>query len=280
MNGGRPQLDGARQGAMAIRSNSIVRPRRYGERLTGRDLMPVSLSIGLHALAVAAIVWLPRPPVYFEPEIIDVELVAPEPAAPPPQASAQSEPPAEVVETPPADEPPPPIVVEQEPPPEEAPVVAEVVRPQVVQQPSQPAQRTPPRRPTPVAPRTEPARDEPRNTQPANPQPPKQTAAGPVARATDRVVAEYIARLRKMIDDRKQYPPQSLRRNEEGTVVLRVTIASNGTMSNVAVVTKITSRLAAAATEAVRAAAPFPPLPPELGNSVGSFDIPINFKIQ
>lgn len=275
---------------MATRLNSIVRPKRDGERLTGRDLMPVSLSIGLHALVVAAIVWLPRPTVYFGPEIINVELVAPELAAPPPQASAQPEPPAEVVETPPADEIPPPIVVEHAPPPEEAPVVAEVAPPRLVielpkiKPPEPQVVRLqvvqPPRRPTPVAPRTKPARDEPRIMQPVNPQPPKQAAAGPIARAPERFVAEYIARLRKMIDDRKQYPPQSLRRNEEGTVVLRVTIASNGTISDVAVMTKITSRLAAAATEAVRAAAPFPPFPPELGNSVGSFDIPINFKIQ
>ncbi|MEQ1887608.1 MAG: TonB family protein [Alphaproteobacteria bacterium] len=255
---------------MAIRLNYIL-SRRGNEPRTGRDLLPVSLSIGLHALMIAPIIGLPRPQMHFKPEIINVELVAFTPAP-----SQQQAMPAEIA---PAGETTPSTSVA--PPPERAPIDArpaprqvsialpgmtgpapEIVQPEATRKLRHPA-------PLPRGSR-QPA------TSQARPDPPE-AAVMPVS---DWIATEYITRMREMIDAHKQYPSLSLRRNEEGTIVLRVKIASSGAVNRIIPMTQTPARLAAAATAAVRSAAPFPSLPPELGKSEASFDIPVNFRIQ
>lgn len=266
---------------MAIRLNYILSRRGSGPR-TGRDLLPVSLSIGLHALVIATLVGLPRPQIYFKPGIINVELVASTPAP-----SPQRELPAEIA---PAGETTSPISVAPEPPPERAPIGARPAprqlsialpdmtgpAPEIVQPETARTQR----HPAPLAPGAETARGAPGSRQPATSQARPDAPEAAVMPASDRIATEYITRMREMIDAHKQYPPLSLRRHEEGTIVLRVKIASSGAVSRIIPITQTPARLAAAATAAVRSAAPFPSLPPELGKSEASFDIPVNFRIQ
>lgn len=264
---------------MAIRLNYILSRRGSGPR-TGRDLLPVSLSIGLHALVIATLAGLPRPQIYFKPAIIDVELIASTPAP-----SPQRKLPTEIA---PAGETTSPISVAG-PPPERAPIGARPApqqlpiaspgmtgpAPEIVQPQAAPTQR----HPAPLAPDAEMARGAP-GRQPAASQARPDAPEAAVTPASDRIATEYITRMREMIDARKQYPPLSLRRHEEGTIVLRVQIASSGAVSRIIPITQTPARLAAAATAAVRSAAPFPSLPPELGKSEASFDIPVNFRIQ
>ena len=93
-------------------------------------------------------------------------------------------------------------------------------------------------------------------------------------------MSRYVTTLFTMIDAKKQYPPQSMQRREEGTVVIRLKIAADGTLIDVTSPTTDPHRLVDASLEAVRRAAPFPALPASLGKSEAEFEVPVNYKLQ
>jgi protein TonB len=281
---------------MAIALEATWRLERDDERLNKRVLVPLLLSIALHALAVAGALWLPQAAPVLETEVIAVELVPPQAEIPPP-VEAQPAPAEEPAVTP---EPtPPPVTQALEPPIPEPPVVAAIVPPQpeialpeiappepqalqsqIAPPPPRPVQRPappppPPRRAVQAPARPEPAPD---TTRTAPPQAPQQAAA-PAARAADAIAAEYRARLQALIEARKQYPMQLQLRRVEGTVELRVTIAADGSVRDISVATEINARLAASAVEAVRAAAPFPAFPQGLAGPTRVFPILLTYKL-
>ncbi|MFZ0693839.1 MAG: energy transducer TonB, partial [Alphaproteobacteria bacterium] len=90
----------------------------------------------------------------------------------------------------------------------------------------------------------------------------------------------YVTTLFTMIDAKKLYPPQSMQRHEEGTVVVRLKIAADGNLLDVTSPTTDPHRLVEASLDAVRKAAPFPALPASLGKSEAEFEVPVNYKLQ
>ena len=94
------------------------------------------------------------------------------------------------------------------------------------------------------------------------------------------MLGQYASRLQALIAAHKVYPALSLERGEEGTVLLRVTLAGDGALLNVRSVSDISSRLVGASLQALRASAPFPPLPVALGAASETFDVPLIYKIE
>src|SRR5262245_13268178 len=97
-------------------ADSIWRLTFSHQRPTGRDFVPLLMSVGLHAAIVAAVIWLPLPRMQFSEQTINVDLVAPEEIAPRPEPTQP--PPPEVAEAKPRETPP---AVEPETPPPETP---------------------------------------------------------------------------------------------------------------------------------------------------------------
>jgi TonB family protein len=94
------------------------------------------------------------------------------------------------------------------------------------------------------------------------------------------LIGQYAAKLRELIAAHRIYPEQSLRRGEEGSVKLRIVLTSDGGLIDVHALSDAPSRLVTASLQAVRASAPFPPLPPALGASRNAFEVSVVYKIQ
>ncbi len=81
------------------------------------------------------------------------------------------------------------------------------------------------------------------------------------------VYEPYLIKIRRKIDSFWTYPPQALAENREGSAMIRFTIAANGSLVNLSVLSSSGSALLDdGALSCVRAASPFEPLP-------GSFNI-------
>jgi periplasmic protein TonB len=79
------------------------------------------------------------------------------------------------------------------------------------------------------------------------------------------IVGEYGTKVRALIERRKKYPPRAKRLGIQGEVRLEFTVAANGGLLDSRVsASSGAEAIDEAALQAVRAAAPFPPLPPEL----------------
>ena len=108
--------------------------------------------------------------------------------------------------------------------------------------------------------------------------------AGPppihAAPATDQVLANYARLFLAQLERHKTYPALSLRRGEEGTVTIRITVSADGTIIDAHPQGDGPSRLEAASLEAITAAAPFPPLPSELGASRVVFNLPVTYRLK
>lgn len=90
--------------------------------------------------------------------------------------------------------------------------------------------------------------------------------------------ADYFTVLHAMIDEAKTYPTRALRRRLEGSVVVRVVVDDMGALVS-AVTEKGDEAFEAASLDAVRRAAPFPPLPSSLGNRL-VFDVPLYYRLR
>ncbi|HYE77396.1 MAG TPA: energy transducer TonB [bacterium] len=80
---------------------------------------------------------------------------------------------------------------------------------------------------------------------------------------------DYTIRLRSLIDAKKRYPPPAKRLRRTGRAQVAFTVGADGSLSDLTLRTSSgTEALDDAALQAVRDAAPFPPLPPELGSTL------------
>ena len=78
--------------------------------------------------------------------------------------------------------------------------------------------------------------------------------------------AQYLARLRKQIENRWEYPPEAYARKERGTAVLQFSIAEDGTLTACRVVASSGfEALDSGAVDVVKTAAPYAPLPESFG---------------
>jgi protein TonB len=95
-------------------------------------------------------------------------------------------------------------------------------------------------------------------------------------------LSRYLAMIRGLIDRRKEYPYQARQQEQEGTVLIRFTITRQGTLAGEPVLEKKSryERLNAAAIEAVKNAAPYPPLPGETGDDEMSFQVAVSFSLR
>lgn len=90
--------------------------------------------------------------------------------------------------------------------------------------------------------------------------------------------ADYFTVLHAMIDEVKTYPMRALRHRLEGSVVVRVVVDDMGALVS-AVIEEGDEAFVAASLDAVRRAAPFPPLPSSLGNRL-VFDVPLYYRLR
>ncbi len=86
-------------------------------------------------------------------------------------------------------------------------------------------------------------------------------AAGPPGGAGGETLADYVARVQRMIDAEKSYPALARRRGIEGVVTVRLAIDAAGALERTALVGRPPEILARSTREAVARAGPFPPPP-------------------
>ena len=117
-------------------------------------------------------------------------------------------------------------------------------------------------------PKESPPTETPPDEAPPKEAPPQEAAReAPIAfnRQDPKVIA-YMAGLKRAIDQKWVYPSAALREGREGRLTLELTVLKNGLLETVRVVRSSgSSVLDEEAIRAVKAAAPFKPLPAEMG---------------
>lgn len=95
------------------------------------------------------------------------------------------------------------------------------------------------------------------------------------------VLASYLQEVfRSRIAAHFQYPEEAERLGMEGLVVVRASVLPTGALGSARIIGDCPQRiLCAAAERTVRAAAPFPPPPAELGGAI-SIDVPLNYRLE
>jgi protein TonB len=91
----------------------------------------------------------------------------------------------------------------------------------------------------------------------------------------------YFNRLARHISQFRLYPASSRSRNEQGRVVMRVTVARDGHLLDVKVEKSSGyPTIDAAEIETIRKASPFPPLPPDIPGERVVFILPITYELR
>lgn len=216
----------------------------------------MALSVVLHlaaATALLSIPALPRPDDQAPPVIVELAV---EQAVPPAAAPA----------------PPPP-----------APMPPAVAASRPIPSPRQIARAVPPR--PAVAPPAPVAAPAPEPSAPASPalpaaEPPPAPTAPPPA-ADPAPYGDYVGRMHDRIAQRRIYPPQSIRRREEGDVRLRVLVATDGRLLHIQNLEEASVLLTKAARNAVENSAPFDPPPPGTASDTQiAFDVTVVFRLH
>jgi len=92
---------------------------------------------------------------------------------------------------------------------------------------------------------------------------------------------QYLAYLAEKIAAQQRYPKQSRRRNEQGSVQVRVTLSKVGKLQRVALVESSGyTRLDREAVKMVRRAAPFQAIPASLEIGSLTLVVPVEFRIE
>ena len=179
-----------------------------------------------------------------------------EPDAVTPATLPEAEPEIEVVETRAAE---PPVVVPRPP------------RPRPMQQVAAAAPVAPPD-PTPAPPAL---------PVPPSPAPIENHVAEAASGATTAPSPDYLTRLRAWLEKHKQYPQQAQRRRQQGTALLRFTLARDGRLLAHSIERSSGfSSLDAAVEEMIERAAPLPPLPSEMTQDALEIVVPIAFFLR
>ena len=91
----------------------------------------------------------------------------------------------------------------------------------------------------------------------------------------------YLHQVRSLLERNKIYPPQARSRNEQGTVVVRFTISSDGSIGGVSLSSPSgQSALDQAALETVNRVRRFPPFPEDLQKSSLTVQVPLAYRLQ
>lgn len=109
-------------------------------------------------------------------------------------------------------------------------------------------------------------------------QPQREAAPPPAVAAVD--YGAYVGRLHQRIAQHRIYPPQAMRRHEEGDVHLRILLSGDGRLLDILSLAEASAQLTRAARQAVESAAPFDP-PPRLGGGERlAFDVTVAFRLR
>ncbi len=106
-----------------------------------------------------------------------------------------------------------------------------------------------------------------------------------VAEATSGTVVgpppDYLTRLRAWLEKHKQYPQQAQRRRQQGTALLRFTLARDGRLlaHSIERSSGFTS-LDVAVEEMIERAAPLPPLPSDMSQDRLEIVVPVAFHLR
>jgi periplasmic protein TonB len=91
----------------------------------------------------------------------------------------------------------------------------------------------------------------------------------------------YLSYLRQTIDERKVYPKNAKRLRQSGTVIVKFTLLSNGTITNVSVAGSSGFELLDEATlDLLKALAKVRPLPKEIGTAPMELTLPIQYTLK
>lgn len=92
---------------------------------------------------------------------------------------------------------------------------------------------------------------------------------------------EWLARLRARIERGKRYPPQALKRREEGTVLIRFVVARDGTVLSATLARGSGSdTLDREAVELPGRASPLPPMPDGMAGARMELTLPVGFALH
>jgi TonB family protein len=95
------------------------------------------------------------------------------------------------------------------------------------------------------------------------------------------LLARYIETIKIAVRNAKSYPQMSQRLRETGSTQINFTVASNGELTSASITESSGyDRLDQAAIDAVRAAAPFDPIPPDSGLETVSMSITLIFELN
>ncbi len=105
--------------------------------------------------------------------------------------------------------------------------------------------------------------------------------AAPAALAEAVDYGAYVGRLHERIARYRVYPPQAMRRREEGDVRLRILLAGDGSLLDILSLAEASVQLTRAARQAIESAAPFDP-PPRGGGGERrlAFDVTVAFRLR
>ena len=91
----------------------------------------------------------------------------------------------------------------------------------------------------------------------------------------------YVGRLHQRIVSHRVYPPQAMRRREEGDVRLRILLAGDGSLVDIFNLAEASAQLTQAARAAIQSAAPFDPPPRGGGGELRlAFDVTVAFRLH
>lgn len=273
-----------------------------------RWTLPVSLALHVVVVLLVASLHIPSP---TPPTVVSVELSYLDAAVEPPSASEAvvetgrevppdlpaEEPVEQTVESvlqPVADSPGPvtevpvedPTPLSAEVPSADLPVPAEPPKPE-------PARPVPVPRPLPKPARNKnPPVASPRSSTPdpavdrivqAAPAQPVQSAAPPSSpsRGSDREAADYLGVVQARLARHKIYPRSARLTRQEGTVLVRFTIVSDGTITGWSIVQGAGHDiLDQAAEDMIRRASPLPPIPAGMGRTHIDITLPVQYSLQ
>jgi TonB family protein len=97
--------------------------------------------------------------------------------------------------------------------------------------------------------------------------------------ASNGEIGRYLTDIQGKVATHLHYPPQALRRGEQGVVHVRLTLSQRGDLLDASTDAEAAPRLRDAALQAVRDSTPFPP-PPSTVAPQAKLVVPVIFTIQ
>jgi len=110
---------------------------------------------------------------------------------------------------------------------------------------------------------------------------PQAPTTAPVHPDVKGMTAAYLSVIEQSVKAHLLYPAQALRRREQGVIRVRMLVAADGEiLSMESDGNDASPLLVAAALQAVRDAAPFPPLPQGLPETPARLEVPVSFSLK